>query len=298
MWFCVIACVLLLVATVSAYLEIHRITRQLKTINRDQSNSIIRLVSTNAILEDLANEINKTLHRQEDQSRRLKEQDDKLKQSIADISHDFCTPLTSISGYLQLLQSDTEYSETDRQYISNALRKADYLNTLLKNYFDLSVYESSSFTLEQKKINICELVSLEILNDDVDFQKRGLEVTAQLPDYGIWILGDQVAYQRIVQNLLGNAIRYSQSKLEIVVYEQEDRGVLCATNDAAELTEQEIKCLFERFYTVDRARGTTGLGLYIVKTLSEKMGGSAACDYRNGSLSISVEMPSYHASGR
>lgn len=288
----------LLCLLAAARVGLYRVTRQLRAINDRQTGTIVRVSVCDPGLEALAAEINRTLRAQEQRSLQIREYDDRLRQSIADISHDFCTPLTSVSGYLQLLQMDGALPERDRQYAARALRKADYLNTLIKSYFELSVYESNSYALALEALNLCELVSAEILNSEVDFKNKALQVQAALPDDALWVNGDKTACRRIVQNLLSNAVRYAGSRVEITLRMEENCCVLCVKNDAAGLSAADAARIFDRFYTADKGRATAGLGLYIVKTLAEKMGGTAESHCGDGMLAVRVKLPAKKEAGK
>ncbi len=210
---------------------------------------------------------------------------EQLKHSIANISHDLRTPLTSIQGYLTLLK-DCEDKEEQEHYFSVIQAKTDYLTELLQIFYDLSLIESDDYILGIEKIDVNRIVTDCLINKYNELKE--LSPTIKIENAPVWITGNAVACKRIIDNLVTNAIRYSNDYIEIVM---DADGIFTVKNTTSELKNIDVNILFQKFYTVDtsRSNGNTGLGLYIVKELLNKIeGGIKEISYKNNILTISV----------
>ena len=122
-----------------------------------------------------------------------------LKQGIANMSHDLRTPLTSIIGYLKLLEKD----EIDKEEALAILKsKTNKLNVLINDFFELASIESEDYELEMTKVNLTNIVRDEILSLYEAFQSKGFEPKINISDKPIFIMGDKDSLERIIDNLL------------------------------------------------------------------------------------------------
>jgi Signal transduction histidine kinase len=225
------------------------------------------------MIERLAEKINKVTRKQEKKRLDILHQENELKQSIANISHDLRTPLTSIIGYLQLFHTGTE--EQKERYLKIIEAKAQMLNSLVNRFYELSVIEANDYEMPMETVNITEVVTSVLVDHYVNFQNKNIKPSISLPDQRIEIWGNALSCERIIQNIISNAIRYSGEIFQVTLCIDNGYAVLTAKNMAPFLTEDDITHLFDRFYTGDKARdqGSTGIGLYIVKILLERMSG-------------------------
>lgn len=248
-------------------------------------NKKLRIPLSNKQIEKLAGIVNEKNDLEHKTKIRIIKEKEQLKRSIANISHDLRTPLTSIQGYLTLLK-DCEDKEEQEHYFSVIQAKTDYLTELLQIFYDLSLIESDDYILEIEKIDVNRIVT-DCLIDKYNELKE-LTPTIKIENAPVWITGNAVACKRIIDNLVTNAIRYSNDYIEIVM---EADGIFTVKNTTSELKNIDVNILFQKFYTVDasRSNGNTGLGLYIVKELLNKIeGGIKEISYRNNILTISV----------
>lgn len=260
--------------------------RQICEITKQISeNKKLRISLSNKQIEKLAGIINEKNDLEQKTKVRIIQEKEQLKHSIADISHDLRTPLTSIQGYLTLLK-DCEDKEEQEHYFSVIQAKTDYLTELLQIFYDLSLIESEDYILEIEKIDVNRIVT-DCLIDKYNELKE-LTPTIKIENAPVWIIGNAVACKRIIDNLVTNAIRYSDDYIEIVM---DADGIFTVKNTTSELKNIDVNILFQKFYTVDtsRSNGNTGLGLYIVKELLNKIeGGIKEISYKNNILTISV----------
>lgn len=260
--------------------------RQICEITRQISeNRKVRISLSNKHIEKLAGTINEKNYLEQREKIQILQEKEQLKQSIANISHDLRTPLTSIQGYLLLLK-DCENKEEQEHYFSIIQAKADYLTELLQIFYDLSLLDSEDYILEVEKLDINRMVTDCLL--DKYSELKELAPIIKTENAPVWITGNMVACKRIIENLITNAMRYSNNYIEIRV---DANGIFTVKNTTSELKNIDINMLFQKFYTVDtsRSNGNTGLGLYIVKELLNKMeGGIKEISYKDSVLTISV----------
>lgn len=260
--------------------------RQICEITKQISeNKKLRISLSSKQIEKLAGIINEKNDLEQKTKVRIIQEKEQLKHSIADISHDLRTPLTSIQGYLTLLK-DCEDKEEQEHYFSVIQAKTNYLTELLQIFYDLSLIESDDYILEIEKIDVNRIVT-DCLIDKYNELKE-LTPTIKIENAPVWIIGNAVACKRIIDNLVTNAIRYSDDDIEIVM---DADGIFTVKNTTSELKNIDVNILFQKFYTVDtsRSNGNTGLGLYIVKELLNKIeGGIKEISYKNNILTISV----------
>ena len=260
--------------------------RQICEITKQISeNRKLRISLSNKHIEKLAGIINEKNYLERRAKLQILQEKEQLKQSIANISHDLRTPLTSIQGYLVLLKS-CQNKEEQEHYFSIIQAKADYLTELLQIFYDLSLIDSEDYILEVEKLDINRIVTDCLIDKYSELKK--LTPTVKTENAPVWITGNTVACKRIIENLITNAIRYSNDYVEIVI---DANGIFTVKNTTSELKNIDINMLFQKFYTVDasRSNGNTGLGLYIVKELLNKIdGGIEEISYKNNILTISI----------
>lgn len=260
--------------------------RQICEITKQISeNKKLRISLSNKQIVKLAGIINEKNDLEQKTKVKIIQEKEQLKHSIANISHDLRTPLTSIQGYLTLLK-DCEDKEEQEHYFSVIQAKTDYLTELLQIFYDLSLIESDDYILGIEKIDVNRIVT-DCLIDKYNELKE-LTPTIKIENTPVWIIGNAVACKRIIDNLVTNAIRYSDDYIEIVM---DADGIFTVKNTTSELKNIDVNILFQKFYTVDtsRSNGNTGLGLYIVKELLNKIeGGIKEISYKNNILTISV----------
>lgn len=271
--------------------ELKTISEQLQSYNSQMTNKKVDMALFEKNIENLGIEINTLidLHVQEKRKRIIFENE--LKQTIANISHDLRTPLTSILGYIQMAEYNDVPENERKEYITIAKNRAKRLETLLNDFFELSVIESADYKLKSEEINLRNL-TIDVLMSFYDrFQEERMEPTISMPEYDLYIFSDMSALTRVVENLIANSLKHSDGNIMISLEKKDSRARLLVKNDAHSLTEEEVDRIFDRFYMADKSRSdkNTGLGLSIVKSLMEKMNGTLSGSLQNGQLLIVCE---------
>ncbi len=271
--------------------EVKNIAGQLNKINGVKTNSKILLLFKNKNLEKLALEINKTLEEKKKIEIEYKKMDIELRQAISNMSHDLRTPLTSIMGYIQLIEDSSLLEEERKEYIDIVKKRAKSLQILISGFYDLSRLEAKEYKFEFKSLNLSNIICDMIASFYNDFLSRGIEPAIDIDEKSSPVVADENAIRRVFSNLIQNMLKYGEKNVFISLKQQERFVVMTFRNDAPNLSREDASHLFERFFTVDRTRNgdSTGLGLAITKELVEQMGHEIYAELLGGKLSIIVK---------
>lgn len=229
----------------------------------------------------------KAINIQLSELRRIKRQyengDQELKDAITNISHDLRTPLTAIWGYLDLLEKK-DLHEDEKRYVEQIRNRSEALKQLTEELFRYSVI-SSTPEMSYEIVDMRRVVEETLISFEGALQEAKIIPDVQLPATPTWRRLDSTALTRIFSNIINNAIKYTDGDFSIVL---DENGSITFSNTAKELDTVEVGKLFDRFYTVDSARKSTGLGLSIAKLLTERMKGTINAEYVSDRLSIIV----------
>lgn len=247
------------------------------------TNQLITVSSSDKHVRLLASEIAKQLAELRRQRRQYINGDRELKEAVTNISHDLRTPLTAICGYLELLEAE-EMTDNTRRYVEQISNRTEALKALTEELFRYSVISSVS-DLSYEKVNVGRVLEDTLISFYGAFEQKKIAPNISLPDGVIIRSLDKSALSRIFGNIISNAVKYSDGDFEVTMT---DAGEITFSNTASELSSVDVGKLFDRFYTVDSARKSTGLGLSIAKLLTERMGGCIAADYKGNTLSITL----------
>ncbi|MCY6960411.1 sensor histidine kinase [Clostridium brassicae] len=275
--------------------EIKNITSQLNEINNNKTNSKILLGSNKRQLGKLALQINKILEKKQKNEAEHKRMDLELRQAIANISHDLRTPLTSIMGYMQLMEDDNLSQEEKKQYVDIVKNRTKALKVLITSFYDLSRLEANEYKFELRPLNLYNVMSETMVSFYNDFLNRGIEPNIDIDEKVPLVIVDENAVRRIISNLIQNMLKYGEGFVAISLKQKKEGLITTFTNDAPNLSDEDAKHLFERFFTADRARSgkNTGLGLAITKELVEQMGHTISVELSQGKLSIIIKWKVY-----
>lgn len=268
--------------------QIKSIGKQLENISEGKIEKKIDISLIDKDIEYLAGSINRNISFQKQLRIEVLRNEQKLKDSIANISHDLRTPLTSIMGYLQLLEK-SELSKNQKEKINILKKKTEMLHNLINSFFEITIFENDSVNINIEKININNFISDAMLQNIMSFKEAGIEPIFDLPNNTIFVEADRMILQRIVQNLISNMLKYTSSYAKISLI-QKEHIELSFANKIQGLKKIDVNLLFEKFYTADRSRssGSTGLGLYIVKLLAEKINAKVVAEIKEDILILKI----------
>ncbi len=269
--------------------QLRNINRQLEKRLSSNTKQPVSLELLNNELNQLTSNINKCFKAEETLRLESVHNEKKFKELIANISHDLRTPLTAVKGYQQLL-SNSVLSDDQRKKLEIAQKYAEELGRLIDHFFEYSYLVSTDPKVKHERINLTSLVTECLAASVPSFEEHGL--TLQFEEApSIFVLTNQELMVRIVQNLIRNCMAHSAGDVMVLITASEN-AVISFKNPVKNANEIDVKRLFERFYTGDRARGkTTGLGLHIVKILAEQIGGTVSAHLQGNELDIQVELP-------
>ena len=289
-----IVCAVLLAAAVALRVKLALVRRALNALCNDlnerlgmDTNTLITTSSGDPCVRRLAASLNGHLRILRDERRRLRSGNLELKDAVTNISHDLRTPLTAICGYLDLLEG-VELCPEARRYLNIIESRAESMKALTEELFRYSVINSTAQDLPREDVNLCAALEEALAEHCAGLQAAGIEPEIEMPDVPVVRQLNRGALARILGNILSNAAKYSDGDLRI---ELTARGELYFSNAASALDEVQVGRLFERFYTVESARKSTGLGLSIARMLTEEMGGEIRAEYRGGRLELKLRFP-------
>ena len=247
------------------------------------TNRLITVSSSDRYVRHLASEIARQLTELRRQRRQYISGDRELKEAVTNISHDLRTPLTAICGYLELLEAE-KMTDNTRRYVEQISNRTEALKALTEELFRYSVISSVS-DLSYEKVNVGRVLEDTLISFYGAFEQKNITPNVSLPDSVMIRTLDKSALSRIFGNIISNALKYSDGDFFVTMT---DTGEITFSNTASELSSVDVGKLFDRFYTVDSARKSTGLGLSIAKLLTERMGGHISAEYREKTLSIMI----------
>ena len=280
--------VLLLAAALFKIYRLRKAAREISAAFEDRlktdTNTLIDISSRDREMLALAGSINAQLRVLRQEHLRFYQGNIELKNAITNVSHDLRTPLTALCGYLDLL-AKTDDPAKQAQYISIMKERAELMKQLTEELFRYSVILSDENEPVLETVFVNQLLAESISSFYPALTKRGITPNISLTDVRIEREADKTALSRVFSNLLNNAVKYSDGDLDITL---SDSGEIIFSNTARELSQIDVEQLFDRFYTVEAAHHSTGLGLSIARTLVERMGGTITAEYREERLTIKI----------
>jgi len=227
------------------------------------------------------------------QKKEYEETRQNFKSMVTTISHDFRTPLTSISGYVQILLDDDEVSYENRQkYLKIIESRAISLSSLIEDFYTVSSIDSLDYPYNLTTISLSEILRAQIAAYYVELEKRYSTIEVDIVESPCYMISDRTSLQRIFSNLIKNALSYGIDKIRISIKEDENSYKIEFSNSLYENADKNIADkIFERNYSVNWASSSksTGLGLSIAKSMTEKMGGSIGAEVIDDMLVFSIE---------
>lgn len=213
------------------------------------------------------------------------------------LAHDLKTPLTSVIGYLTLLRDKNKISEELREkYLSISLEKAEHLEDLINEFFEITRFNLSNITLEYSRVNLTRMLEQLTYEFKPMFLEKNLKCELEIaPD--TMIKCDVNKMQRVFDNLLRNAVNYSfdDSTIHITVKQNGENLCIQFTNCGNTIPKEKLVRIFEQFYRLDVARssrsGGAGLGLAVAKEIVELHNGTITAKSENEQIEFTVTLP-------
>lgn len=242
-----------------------------------------------------------------DVRRKLQQRDAAVRQAeqrkndlVVYLAHDVKTPLTSVLGYLSLLDENSDMPDEQKtKYIHIAKEKAERLEMLVNEFFEITRSSLQEEQLTRESINLCYMM-VQVADELYPrLSERGQQINMSIPEE-INICGDANKLARVFNNLLKNAIAYGEenSAIDIEAAAMSDRTIITIKNKGA-IPNDKLNVVFEKFYRLDSARGSAtggaGLGLAIAKDIVDAHGGSISAASEDGYTIFSLQLPRHQS---
>ncbi|MGX8833158.1 sensor histidine kinase [Amedibacillus sp. YH-ame6] len=275
--------------------EVKEVAKQLRYTRDEKSSFHFFTTSSDRYMKEIVEEVN--IIREENQKNKcgFLDSERKSEEMIANISHDIRTPLTSIQGYVEMMQTSNDATERERYYqiVTNRLHD---LETMLDEFFVYTKLINMHEDLIMEEKAIYPILCKSLLNYIDLLKANELEPEVICEDESICTLVHEESLQRICMNLIINTIRYGKAPYRIELKRKENEIELVFNNTCGRGEEIDTQHMFDRFYKGNQARTQkgSGLGLAIVSELTQRMNGSCEASYKEDVLSITIHLPIHH----
>lgn len=294
-WFCIGTVFLLVIFMIKYWLyrrQIHEICRQLEFMQKETTNKRIRTDLSKKEIINLAGKINRMADRQEEESLSIKSKEQQLKETLANISHDIRTPLTSMKGFFELYTQEGEPEK--KEYFEQVIReKMDDLTVLLEELFTYTKLQNETYELQLVQHDFTKLVLDSLFSFYGQWKEKGISPVLSVDEDTVMVLCNDTAVRRIITNVLRNAMLHGDGNIEIRYQVKKDNVLLQCCNGFQNMEQPDMERVFERFYKGDSARreSSSGLGLSIAKELALRMDGSMEARTEDGRFLVELVFP-------
>ena len=262
--------------------KLKEISDKLSEILQDDSSEQVMVFTDDKVLMELCGQINLLLLDRQQMKANFRRQEQSSRKMLANISHDIKTPLTVILGYLEIMRLKNTPDlpgGLEDEMLQKVETKAKQVMELIDQFFTLAKLEAGDKRIEMIKVNISELCRENVLGFYELLMQKDFEVELSIPEQSVFVMGDRDAIDRILCNLLSNAIRYGSDGNYIGIFLREEGDHVCidVVDKGRGIEKQFAASVFERLYTMEDSRSRSiqgnGLGLTIVRNLANQMGG-------------------------
>lgn len=257
--------------------EINYITDRLASLSITSENGFVLIPTDNDSIKKLGAVLNTLLQDFYTKKSEFEQSKQAMAQDLTNISHDIRTPLTVLKGNSEKLSNitnDPSMPENVHAMAAKIDRKADDLISTINDYFTMSKIASGDLPIKLKKENVSRLCQDTILDYYDLLEQKQFEVDIQIPDTPIFAYTDNEALQRILKNLIDNAIRHGGDGkyLSLRLTTSNGNSIIEIEDHGNGMSPQQQKQIFARNYTTTRKSSGSGLGLAISKRLAEQIG--------------------------
>lgn len=260
----------------------------LKNILKSDTNNLITISSSEKNIKKLATGLNVELKTMRKQKFQYENGNQELKKLITNISHDLRTPLTAIKGYIDLIEKD-KLSKNQEKYLNIIQKKTDELTELTEQLFDFSkTIDNNNIKISKEKCNINEILEEVLASYYVIFKEKGIEPQISMCSENVYRKLNKASIIRIFENILSNISKYCVRNFKV---ELKDDGTIIFANKVKEglLDATTVQKIFDRYFTVENAKKSTGIGLSIAKELVELNDGSISANFTKDTLIIEIK---------
>lgn len=266
--------------------SLEEIENSLNNILKSDTNNLITISSSDKYIKKLVLALNNELKELRNQKLQYKTGNQELKNNITNISHDLRTPLTAINGYIDLMQKE-DLSNKQNKYLNILKNKSNELVYLTEELFDFSKIMNSDIKMKMEKCCVNEILEETLLSYYSIFKGQNIVPKISICKEKVYKVINKISLVRIFENIISNAIKYSDGDFYVRL---EKDGKIIFSNKATSLDNTTIQKIFDRYFTVENAKKSTGLGLSIAKKLIEFNKGTITAQYKREHLIIEVKL--------
>ena len=263
------------------------IRRGLRERLETDTNTLLSISSRDGAMRRLAAGLNGQLRLLRQERQRHQQGDRALKEAVTGVSHDLRTPLTAIRGYLDLLEGE-EKSEDAGRYLLLIRERTEHLQQLMEEFFQDTIALTAERAPAPEEISLNRALEGALAAWYAVLRAKGIAPEVSMPETAVVRRLDGGALNRVLNNILSNAVKYSAGDLTAAL---ETDGTITFVNSAPGMTPVLAEKLFDRYFTVEAGRGSTGLGLSIARQLAEEMGGTVTAACEDEILCVRVKFP-------
>ena len=283
----IIVCIITIILVIKIIVMkngIKEIEEKFDFVIKSDTNSLITISTNDSNLKNLAKKINLNLKKIRKLEIQYNQGNEELKRSITNISHDLRTPLTAIRGYLDLI-GDNNLSKKQKDYLSYIDDKTKILITLTEQLFNFSKSLEVYKNIDKQDVVLNNILEETICTFYDLFMQNNIIPRISITKEKIIKRINKDMLKRILENIISNAIKYSDEFLEIKLNKD---GTIIFKNRTNNLDKTSVEKIFDRYYTIENARKSNGIGLSIAKQLVELNNGTISAKYNNGYLIIEI----------
>lgn len=285
----VFVCIFLIVKLFIIKKTIREIEKSFTYILESDTNNIVTISSLDKDIKNLTINLNKNLVELRKQKLQYKNGNQELKKIITNISHDLRTPLTALKGYIDLIKQE-KLSDNQKKYLKIIQKKSDEITELTGQLFEFSkIVDTLENNINIKKEECCinEILEETLVNFYSIFKEKSIIPTIKITDKKMYKTINKVSIVRIFENILSNVSKYSNGNFKL---EMNEDGIITFSNKATSLDATTVQKIFDRYFSVENAKESTGIGLSIAKQLVELNNGTIKAAYNDGYLIIEINL--------
>ena len=270
--------------------NIRRFSQELEKLKDSDYRQPIKVTDLDGDLAELAVKLNEHTDIQRQLGVEYEQRKKQLGTVISGISHDFRTPLTAALGYMQMIEKSGGLSEKNAGYLDIAVQKNRYLKELSDEFFELTKMENGGTELICEETDLSSMLTEAVLEQYSWIEKRKITAEFDITE-GIVTKTDRHCAERILNNLMSNAEKYTADSFGAVLKREGGETVLTVYNGISEGESVDTERVFEPFYRMSaRTAGGSGLGLYVVRVLCERLGWRVSAKEEKGRFFVEIRI--------
>ena len=272
--------------------QVKDICRQLAFLMKHDSNMLINREFDMGGIGTLSDRLNELLELRRKEKQQYQEKETLIADTYTNLSHDIRTPLTSLDGYIQLME-ECENIEDQKRYLSIVHERIHSLNEMLEELFTFTKLKNESYRLELMPCCMNRILKETVFSYYDDWVRMEIQPDIQITEEQLYIHGNRQGLRRVIQNVIKNGLDHGEKKISIELERNQNQAVLRISNQVAHSEQINIDHVFERFYKADAARSktSTGLGLSIARGLVKRMNGEIGAKIEENEFIVEMSFP-------